>query len=267
MKANYGIIIPAHDSYEDVVRVYYNSLCKFGGDLSGQVVWSNNLSKSKFDRMETLNNSLDSSFCERILSAIEYLQTEYVILQVEDYIYSSILDENDLKNIIQIMQEHSIRYCKLNKLETLHGWKKIKKYNSLFLSKRKTPYALSINCGIFESDYLKELIKDPSWTGWELENYFLKLTDNGVADKCLYSDDDIFHVKHLIVKGKIVPKTYRELKKSNICLDTLNREFMSYGEVLKFDIISYFGDRASGKTRTILKKIASRLGVHTVTEN
>lgn len=256
---NITILLPAHDSYKDIVEIWCNEKNKIWPQCPYEIKWCNGKETIEDKFVEVINTKEDAGFCERVLIALEKIKTKYVILWVEDFIITDSINTEILESIVQYMDMNAYKHCRLFKGS--HKNTKKTSIDNLYICNSNKPYAVSINVGIFEKEYLKDIISECS-TGWELENRFLEKAFKGEIVDCLYHDGNLGGLVHLVQQGQILPFALRFSK-----LDYhFDRPIMKLRKQIKYSILTLISKVFPMKFRKYMKTLLSHIGIRTITK-
>lgn len=264
-ESSLAILIPAHDSYQDVLKLFCEQKNKFWNKCPYNIYWSNCEQKIiKDSDIQIINNGMDASFSKRIKNALEKIDSKYILLILEDFIISDIVDNERISEIIKIMDVNKYNYCGITSKISKRQITKTN-YVDIYEIDSNKPYGLSINVGIFKKDYLYDLIIDDNFSGWQLEDYFLELAKENKNEHCICDVSNPLCVVHLIDKGKIIPSAKKELEQKNIKL-SINRPSLPVSYVIKKYITGVFSSVVPMSSRVYIKKGLSKLGFKFVTK-
>lgn len=260
------ILLAEPDSYRDIVCLFGKCLEKNWHDHP-PVVWANEEDAARVNEFQIINcgGGNPAAYCGRILKGLKAVNTGYVLLWTADYIPTKQIQSDEINEVLNYMESHGMKFCKLSKIKTS---KMTRDKNSphFYHMKASKPYNISITFGIYEAEYLKSLIKDSNWTGWQFENYGLFLASQNKNDKSIYFDKNIGETVHLVMKSKLIPSAVKELNEKGIDTSCINRPFLSAKEIRSVKVRKFLGSLCPHKLRRVIKKIACRLGIKTVTQ-
>jgi|GEM_PF-4157390 len=258
MDSNLSIIVPAHDSYKDVVILWEKAISKYWSDCPYRIVWANGTERVDSSIIEEVRTGENATFAQRVLNGINAVKTDYVLIWCEDFILSKPVQTESILAIVDLMREYGFVHCRLLKTSKCFSTKMVNCKNK-YLSNDNKPYGLSINVGIFQTAFLTKII-DPKWTGWDIEQCFLKLSKEGKIHNCIYDDADVGGLVHLIQKGKIIPNAEETLIKLGYDTFYLVRERMSSIEAVQYSLKTTLSQNLPPQLRNLIKSIADKLG-------
>lgn len=264
MSKKLTIVIPAPDMNKEIVELYMSALEKNWTDCPYDIVWVNEEETLNNSRVLIINCGKNATFCERIATALRQIDSKYILLTMEDFVISNSVNTFNIEQLLECMEEYSYVFCKIGPSKLYKNAETNQKYSWIKISQNNLSYGLSINCGLFEKQYLENLIKDEKWGPWDFENFCLYLAQRGMLNGCVYDSRDILHIVHLISKGKIIRAGERKLIRNGILVslgDKWNRQ--SIYEGIRDKVFSIMEIVIPQKNRKLAKSIAKKIGIKT----
>ncbi len=259
------IVISSPDSYRDVFDVYYKCFMKFCTDSPYELILASN--NAKYDGISVINNhKTDDNWTERILPILRQINSKYVLIMCDDIFITDRVNYSSVELILDEMDEKNINFCgMLNKI----GGKKLCRDSLLNFVKKRKPYALNLQMGIYNRDYLLEVLGDGEKSAWDIEKKWVKEVydaPNEYFSDVVCCKKNIFNCIHGIEKGKWFPSAVKKLKKIGISVDD-SRAKMSRFQEFKNTLKGKIGKMLGVRARMFIKKIMSRFGMKFVTDN
>lgn len=255
------ILLPEPDSYKDIVLFFDSCLEKAWPDCPYPIFWMNGEETIDSPRIQAMNcggNPL--AFCGRVLDGVNHAGTKWVLIWTSDYIPTIRIDTADIEAVLNYMSNNDIKYCDLKKIPKLRMKKDISEPH-FYRENEDSPYNISICFCIFQASYLKELIQDRNWTGWQLEDYGMKLSSEGKNTACAYYDKNIGRTVHLVTQGKLIPSTMRKLRKCGFDTSSLQRELLPREVEVRQKARKILGYICPTRLRKLAKITMSRFGI------
>lgn len=202
------------------------------------------------------------SFPLRIRYALQYIDTPYVLITLDDYFLIEPVANEKIDYLLQRMQNEKIQYLSLYDRRKIH-----KKHHyaieNLYPIDLNQKYAVTLYPAIWEVEFLKKTIKK-DMNPWLYE---VSLTSSAREEKanCQANLAGVFNILDVVRKGKVLHKARRYLKKHGSNLG--GRPSISYGMEFKLfllDIISWHTPR---KLFVWIKSIAQKLGMKFFSED
>ena len=259
-KEKLSIVLVEPDSYKDIVELYLNCLKQNWKDCPYPIYWANQEEHLDDDLIHVINVGGDPlHFCGRLLKVINIVNTEWTLFSNADMILTNQVETDEINELLNCLDKRGGLYCCLKKIPKTR-MKADPEYPHIYHMASNRAYNVGLTFGIFKTDYLRSIIKDPCWTGWQCEEYCLQLACQGKNDKSYYYDKDIGRVVHLLCKGKLIPSGKREIIRYGIDLSSLKRETLSRKESIIEAGKRFVSAICPIKLRKPIKKLISIMG-------
>lgn len=253
-----SIYVSSPDSYADVFEAFYRGYRKYWEDCPYEFNLTTNT--QMYEGINCIcNNKQGDSWVERTLAALPMIKSKYILMMCDDLIICDKVKNDDIECVLDYMDEHDIKYCRLKPLR--HG----DDCECGFLKRvnKKTPYAINLQIAIICIDFFKEMLGDGSLSAWDLENKFLKESATApdenfedVVTVCM----PIIPFIHGVYKGKWIKGSVKAIRKRGVEIKT-NRGFVPFATEVKMNIIEVIQNKFSPNIRAKLKKIMVTLGM------
>lgn len=254
------IYVSSPKEYKDVFDVFIKCLNKYWDGVEYPVILSTNY-PATYEGVKIINsNNLQDTWTERTVKALSEIDEKYILLLCDDMLIRRKIDNRKIETIIDFMDDNEIMFCRLN--PTKYG-RKVKKIDFLNWTNKKMPYGINLQRGIYNKDYLIELLGDGSKSAWDIEKDLLKKAEqskNEYFDNIITCRKNIFPVVHAVDKGCWYPKAIRFLKNEDISI-SINRKVMSQSKEILQDLKTFFSKLVTPRNRIRIKKILRKIGV------
>jgi len=198
----------------------------------------------------------ENDFPLRIKYALNYVNTKYVLVTLDDYFLIDPVDNDKIGYLLQRMENEHIQYLSLynRRVTKPSRYFPLDRLNKIDLSKK---YAITLYPAIWEVGFLKKTIQD-DLSPWLYE---VSLTQTAIQEKanCWVSLAGTYNILDVVRKGKVLHKAQRYFKRHQI--DIGNRPTISYmteAKLYVLDVISWYTPR---KLFKIVKNVARRCGM------
>ncbi|NCB42998.1 MAG: hypothetical protein EOM59_10315 [Clostridia bacterium] len=262
------IIVSSPDSYRDVFKNFLSFFKLNWPDCPYRLILTTNSDLNIDGNIETILNNSDCNWCKRVLNAVQHTTSPYILTFVDDDYISAPVDTGAVKELVSIMAETSIQYCKRpikRPKQPLYN----KDIYHLHSISHKEPYGLTLGTGFWHRDFLVKQLGDGSLDGWALENKWLKETlylPNGYFDGCVVDDRDLLNIVHCVSKGQWILKSLKKMKRLGYEVDIGKREILPPKVAFINALKSKIGLCLSTKNRYRIKKILRKLGMEFTTD-
>lgn len=204
------IIVNTCDSYADVLDIFFYALKKYWPDPSYKIVIN---TENCFYNYPAITHNYDSltnkdDWGARLLSALDTVETEFVLMLYDDFILEDFVDESMIAKVLNLMKHNdmiSATYLTASQLlldeATKHG--------AFIRVRDKADYCLNSLPAIWRKDILKKYTApgDTPWA-WEVFGSYRTYKDNPTFLSLDPVEKDIYNYNHAkggaIYRGKWV---------------------------------------------------------------
>lgn len=260
MKDRLTVYISSPKAYKDVFDIFYQCYNKFWKNSEFPIVLSTNYD-AQYKGVRVINSeNLQDSWTERTIDALNTIDSDYILLLCDDLFINETVNNEDIKAILDLMDQYKIDYCRLN------PYKKGARFNEtdlIYKVHKRMPYALNLQRGIFRKNYLLSLLGDGSKSAWNLENEWLQksqVSPNEYYDNVAVVGKNVISVIHAVQKGLFYPSVKKRLGVIGISINS-DRQYMSRRTELIQQLKENLGNGLfNPKVRFILKSLLGKFG-------
>lgn len=171
---NIPILIASCDKYSDVWPVFFHSFWKNWPDCPFPIYLGTNFNKWNDSRITNISIGLDQSWCANLHLFLDYINSEHVILFLEDFIIRNKINTSEIYEMINIAKENNIDCLRLK--PSPPPSRRIKKFSNLGVILKGEPYRISTQVAIWKTEFLRK-IAHPKMNIWEFEHFGTLLSD------------------------------------------------------------------------------------------
>jgi len=260
-----SVFIASPDSYSDVLSVFVECFQKNCSDCPYELILATNTTQYDGARM-IHNHKTNDTWAERAVPALKQISTKYVLLMNDDIFIMQPVDYCALESVLDDMDAYGLNFCGLS--NRLKG-KKLHPTSRLVSVHKQTPYAINLQLGIFNREYLLGLLGDGTLSGWDLERRWmqdaLEAPDEYFADVASCNQKLISYV-HAVAKGEWFPSARKAVQEIGVEIKG-QRKTMHCTEELNIKMIKKTGKLFSPCRRKQIKKMLSKFGFKFATES
>ena len=210
----------------------------------------------------------NAEFSQKVRTAVDLIDADYYLLLLEDFFFSVRLTSNCLDDVLNYVIDKDINYCAL----PLKEFASAKAFNGKIIDAttkiREMPtsaeYTLSCQPSIWKRDFLSEIIGKENYNAWVFEGVYASAAESHAETflkKCICQSSNVLNLKHGIVQGKMLPKTYKYLVEKADYSFLSNRVVLSGKDYRSYKTKVFFGKLLPKPIIKIVKKIFHRKGV------
>lgn len=254
-----SIYVSSPDSYADVFAIFLKGFRKYWSDCPYEFILTTNT--KYYEGLTCICNSKQNdTWVERTLAALPAIKSKYLLLMCDDIIINDMVNNSVIEELLDYMDNHEIRYCRL---EPIPKGDIIKSYPLLRSVNRETPYAINLQLGIFRKDYFVELLGDGSLSSWNIENSINEQAafapNENFKDVVAVSKYVLPYI-HGVYKGKWIRQAVKNLTRLGLYEDS-GRGMVSLFQQLKIDMTLWLQWKISTRQRRMLKRVLTRVGM------
>ena len=228
MSDSISIVIVSCDRYKDLWDSFFYCFFKYWPDCDFKVYLISNYEVFNDNRVTQVQIGNDLSYTENLLRGIEKIDSEWILLWLEDCMFSSKIDNQRVNRIIDLaVSTPNLGYLKLsNDLPLSYEVEKLKLIGKLPKGIR---YRSAIGMALYRKDVLVKLLV-PGETAWQADKS--SLSDN--FDEDFYAlSSSFFHnpllpYENTVIKGKWNRSAIDFLKKHKFNEMIVKRDMQSY---------------------------------------
>lgn len=260
-----AIFISSPDSYSDVLQVFLECLNKYWRECPYEVIISTNTKKYKNATVYN-NNQVKDSWMDRTIAVLKKIDYDYILLTCDDCFILNYVNTDDVQKLLKDITASGVKFCGLS--NHIRGKRYSKNSNMVFVKNNKA-YAKNLQTGIYEREYLLNILGDGDKTPWELESKWLKEAAQANGDfftDITSSNKDILHCRNGVLKGKWYSSVIKNLHSSGIEIVS-DREIIRPHEEYRLRLFSKIGKIVPCRLRMHIKKILKNCGFLFTSDN
>ncbi len=257
MNNNVSLLISTCNKFSDLWDLHIEFLKKnWVGELWKVYMVTDCPTDKQYENVEIIVADGGLDFPARIKYALDFIDTDYVLLTLDDYFliektYAEKLDylaERAKKEQIDYLLLYDRRYLNPKKYEDIESLR------SIDLNER---YSVNLYPAIWNKSFLKNSVKE-DLSPWQYEPTLTKYAKEANGN-CMFSHNGVFDILDVIRKGKLLHKAKRYLKKNGFELP--ERPTVSYFTEIKLEVMAQISWHAPKWLFHLLKKTAKAFGM------
>jgi hypothetical protein len=234
------MIINTCDKFSDLWDCHMLLLDKNWSNRDFKVILATDCVTERFYRgVEIVSAGEDKQMPQRIAAALKDVETEYILITLDDYFPIYPVDSLKITHILDEMDKLNLDYVRLFKRP--NSVKKISNsdlYEINLWSKKDFHYQVNLYAGIWRKSFLEQTLKNTG-NAWEYETTLSKIARE-VNARCAMSKGKEFETLDVVRKGQLLHKAARYLKKHGMYDGP--RTVISWKEELRIIIFTFIKD-------------------------
>lgn len=251
------IVVDSFDGYSDLWPCFFDVFKKHWGDCPYNVKLVTN--HKTYDGVETIQVGDEICWSERTKKAVEQVETEYILLLLEDYLFGEVINNDSIVKIFDFITSNKINYLRLMNIPKSRF--SDEEVYSLYADEE---YAINLQAAIWKKEFLIESLNRYPGSAWDFEIGFLRAAVNAehkVIDGCFGLAKDPLHIRNGVLKGKWFPNEIKYFAKLGINISWKERGKLSIVSLLIYKFRIWIRDRISYETRKRLKIFFMKIGM------
>lgn len=253
------IIVDSFDGYSDIWPTFFDIFKTYWKDCPFEIKLVSN--EKTFDGVETILTGKETTWSDRTLSALKQVDTQYVLLLLEDYLLAKNVNSKQVLEAVDFLCKNNGKYLRFTNIPKSRF---SNKNDDVFCLYEDEEYAVNLQASLWEKSFLEKSLKKYKGSAWNFEIGFLSETVDAPhipLEGCYGLKNDPLNILNGVLKGKWFPSSIRYFKKRGFNIDWTGRGKLSFKQCLKYNISQYVKNSLSYSQRKILKKMLMKLGV------
>lgn len=248
-KSNIDLLVVSCDSYSDVWDTFFKSFFTCWNDCPLDIYLLTNEKTFVQSPVKTIRVGRDISWSDNLLSGIDQLKKDYVLLLFDDLLLNKKVSTVYFNQLSKWINNHDPNYLRLC---ISH---KPKYFDDLVGSIPKiTPYKTSTMPCIWKRSTLREILKKGE-SAWDFEIKGSKRAFEHDGFYAVYKD--LIRYNNGVIKGKWRKSILKEGNEYGLNINTISRPVMTTVEELVYSLRKYRSilfNRLPNKLRRVLKR-------------
>lgn len=215
LKDSLTLLIHSCDKFSDLWDAHVKLLNQNWGDRNIRTIILSDTPRPDvhLTGVEIIGAGEGKEITERIRYALPLINTEYVLVTLDDYFLTSPIDTARIQRLVDIMEKDGMDYIRL--FDRPHCQKFPTSHKGVCTFELTGDYRVNLYAGIWRRDFIERTLGEETLNAWQFE---VTLTNNAreANGKCAVSDGNEFPILDVVRKGRILPKAWTYLKKHDL---------------------------------------------------
>lgn len=252
------ILVDSFDMYSDLWPCFFSVFKKQWPDCPYDVKLVSN--EKKFPGIDTIAVGEETCWSERTLKAVKQLDSDYVMLLLEDYLFGEMIKTKEIEDVIAFIEKEGAKYLRLTNIPE----SRFNDDEEIFPLYADEEYGINLQASVWKKDFLIEALQKYPGSAWDFEIGFLREAINSehmVLEGCYGMATDPLHIHNGVLKGKWFPKEIKYFQKQGIDISWQERGKLSSLSLIKYNLSVWLKNKLSYKMRKNLKSVLRKFGV------
>lgn len=165
-KNEIALLVVTCDAYRDLWKPYFECLFKYWPDCPYPIYLGSNLLNYDDPRVNPITIGADTDYSSNLLAMLEKIDSQWIILWIEDFLLSAPVDTARIAKLISDAQEQDAGYVKL--IASFPYAYTNNKNDQIAMVPKGIRYRVNIGVTLFKKDVLIKLLRCGE-SAWEIE--------------------------------------------------------------------------------------------------
>lgn len=214
LKDKLTLLIHSCDKFSDLWQAHIKLLNQNWPDRGIRTILLTDKPRdNKYPGVEIIGAGDGKEITERIRHVLPLINTEYVLVTLDDYFVTTPIDTARIARLIEIMEREHYDYIRL--FDRPHCPLTPTEDKDIYTYTLDHDYRVNLYSGIWRKDFIERTLGDKVLNAWEFE---VSLTERArlANGNCAVSHGKEFPILDVVRKGRILPKAWRFLKHNNL---------------------------------------------------
>lgn len=234
-----SILIIGFDGYKDVWNHCISLLNRYWKERPKTYLATSELTPD-YTNVEIIPAGRGAEWSRKVQVALKEIDTSYVILLLEDFFISDYINNDLIKDALELVEEDDIKFYQLLVQLLKQSWEKGMPYKGnkhIHIVPRDKKYGINLQAAIWKTDFLRERVGTENYNAWLFEMNQLKTENYNVAKvEYLIDDRNILNITHAVVQGKYLRGAVKHMEKLGHHIDLTERPLLSKVENFKYNL-------------------------------
>ena len=161
---NIAVMVIAYDKYSDLWDSFFDCMDRYWSKKIPIYLVTNN-KLPEYNGVTTIKTGDELSWSNKVRCALNKINEDYLIVLLEDYFLSDIVDDNGLEDLLNDFISNEMDYLRLVPIPFEYKNKK----KGIYKLDEKFQYGVNLQASIWRKDYLRKLLYDDNFSAWEFE--------------------------------------------------------------------------------------------------
>lgn len=166
--ADCSVLVCSCDKYEEAWAPFFALLKKYWSDCKFNLYLNTETKKCAIEGVSTINVN-EKSWTRRLNAALSKIDSEYVIVMLEDFFIQKKVASEKIDNLIDIMKKNTdIAVFYLNRITGYRLQSEYAEYYKMIPSEENSRYMLNCQTALWRKEVLAKVTSSP-YSPWEFE--------------------------------------------------------------------------------------------------
>lgn len=261
-KIDFEVIISTCDKFSDLWDAHVLLMNQNWQDRGRTWLVTDAPTQRIFPKVDVISTGEGMEITQRLKVALERVETEYILLTLDDYFLTAPIDTDALQKSLRVMQEENLDYMRLY----ANAEYRLRRENAVEFPNHpgyylrdvsQGNYKISLYPGLWRTDFMRKTLDKPL-NAWQYEVALTPMA-HALNARCAISNHNEFPFLDVIRKGKVLRKANRYFQKNPIYQS--DRPVRTVWEEVKLDTRTWIGRLLPKPLFRAAKRLMIKLGM------
>lgn len=261
------ILVVSYDGYSDLWNDFFKCKQYNWPDCPFETVLANNIKAYEKYNVKVINCGEYSQWSTRTRIALQKIKSKYVLFMLEDFFISSKVKTENILQALSLMEKEELLYYKLQTFSKINT-PFFKNDKNLNIIPYDLKYGISLLAAIWDRNFFIQKVGTDDYNPWKFEaDRNAECGQNaidGAKVKYVFDNRNILNICHMVVQGKFIPWSIKEMKRKGFEIDTSYRSILGVkdGLIYRFKLLG----APLARSNPFIWRFLNLIGVRTVEE-
>lgn len=236
---NLAVLIIGYDGYKDVWNHFVYFINKYWAERPKTYFATSEL-EPEYENIEIVKAGVGSEWSKKAFTALNKIDTKYVLLLLEDFFIMDYVDNEKISEILKFIEVNQVKFYQLTTQYISNYFiegKTLKDNKYIHIIPKNKKYGINLQAAIWNTDFLKQIIGQGNYNAWTFEsnNAYIKDYDENKLEY-LIDERNILHILHAIKQSKYFPHVFNLCKKIDHTIDISERQVLNGMDYFKYQL-------------------------------
>lgn len=215
LNQNLTLLIHSCDKFSDLWDAHIKLLNQNWSDRNIKtIILTDKPTDRQLPDVEIIASGKGDEITARIRYVLPFIETEYVLVTLDDYFPITSIDSKRIERLVDIMGHENYDYIRL--FDRPHCPLQSTRYENIFTYTTDKDYRVNLYVGIWKKTFIAQTLPiTGDMNAWEFEVSLSKAA-NVIGARCAVSHGKEFEILDVVRKGKILRNANKYLKKHDL---------------------------------------------------
>lgn len=166
-----------------------------------------------YHNVEIIGAGASKEITERIRHVLPLIDTEYVLVTLDDYFLRTPIESAAIERLVDIMHADNLDYLRM--FDRPKRFRTPTSHRGVYMVDTSHNYQVNLYAGLWRKDFIGKTLGDEVLNAWQFEVELTRRAET-VKGRCAMSTGREFPILDIVRKGRILPLSWVYLKRHKL---------------------------------------------------